>query len=487
MTKKPFVTKEKLEEIAAAVPTPFHIYDEKGIRENAKAVKEAFSWNPGFREYFAVKANPNPTLIKMLGEYDCGCDCSSYTELMLSDAMGFEKDKIMFSSNVTPAAEYQLAAELGAIINLDDITHIEAVEKACGKLPKKISCRYNPGGIFKISNDIMDNPGDAKYGMTTEQIYEAFKILKEKGVEEFGIHSFLCSNTVTNEYYPMLAKLLFELAADLKEKLGVHITFINLSGGIGIPYKPDQEPNDIFVIGEGVRKAYEEVLIPADMGDVSIFTELGRYMLAPNGALVAKAIREKVTAGTKVLIIGAGLIGLKCAEALHHLNADITVVDLADRILPSILDIRAGEIMQKHIEDKGTKFILGTSVEQFSKNSAKLTNGETVSIAPDETVMIHTGFAVEIPEGYAGLIYARSGIATKRGLAPANKVGVIDSDYRGEIMVSLHNHSDAVQEIADGERIAQLVITPFLRAEFTETDELSDTVRGEGGFGSTGS
>ena len=295
MTKKPFVTKEKLEEIAAAVPTPFHIYDEKGIRENAKAVKEAFSWNPGFREYFAVKANPNPTLIKMLGEYDCGCDCSSYTELMLSDAMGFEKDKIMFSSNVTPAAEYQLAAELGAIINLDDITHIKAVEKACGKLPKKMSCRYNPGGIFKISNDIMDNPGDAKYGMTTEQIYEAFKILKEKGVEEFGIHSFLCSNTVTNEYYPMLAKLLFELAADLKEKLGVHITFINLSGGIGIPYKPDQEPNDIRVIGEGVRKVYEEVLVPEGMGDVAIYTELGRFMMGPYGCLVTKAIHEKHT------------------------------------------------------------------------------------------------------------------------------------------------------------------------------------------------
>ena len=236
MTKKPFVTKEKLEEIAAAVPTPFHIYDEKGIRENAKAVKEAFSWNPGFREYFAVKANPNPTLIKMLGEYDCGCDCSSYTELMLSDAMGFEKDKIMFSSNVTPAAEYQLAAELGAIINLDDITHIDFLEKTLGYIPKKICCRYNPGGLFKISTDIMDNPGDAKYGMTTEQIFEAFRILKAKGAEEFGIHSFLASNTVTNDYYPVLAKTLFELAVKLQKETGVKIKFINLSGGVGIPY-----------------------------------------------------------------------------------------------------------------------------------------------------------------------------------------------------------------------------------------------------------
>lgn len=248
MTKKPFVTKEKLEEIAAAVPTPFHIYDEKGIRENAKAVKEAFSWNPGFREYFAVKANPNPTLIKMLGEYDCGCDCSSYTELMLSDAMGFEKDKIMFSSNVTPAAEYQLAAELGAIINLDDITHIDFLEKTLGYIPKKICCRYNPGGLFKISTDIMDNPGDAKYGMTTEQIFEAFRILKAKGAEEFGIHSFLASNTVTNDYYPVLAKTLFELAVKLQKETGVKIKFINLSGGVGIPYKPDQEGNDLSLI-----------------------------------------------------------------------------------------------------------------------------------------------------------------------------------------------------------------------------------------------
>ena len=287
------VEKEKLEEIAAAVPTPFHIYDEKGIRENAKAVKEAFSWNPGFREYFAVKANPNPTLIKMLGEYDCGCDCSSYTELMLSDAMGFEKDKIMFSSNVTPAAEYQLAAELGAIINLDDITHIDFLEKTLGYIPKKICCRYNPGGLFKISTDIMDNPGDAKYGMTTEQIFEAFRILKAKGAEEFGIHSFLASNTVTNDYYPVLAKTLFELAVKLQKETGVKIKFINLSGGVGIPYKPDQEGNDIRVIGEGVHKVYDEVLVPAGMGDVAIYTEMGRFMMGPYGGLVTRAIHQK--------------------------------------------------------------------------------------------------------------------------------------------------------------------------------------------------
>jgi diaminopimelate decarboxylase len=291
--KKPFVTKEKLEEITASVPTPFHLYDEKGIRENAKAVKEAFAWNPGFREYFAVKATPNPTLIKILGEYGCGCDCSSMTELMLSEAMGFTGDKIMFSSNVTPAQEYVYAEKIGGIINLDDFTHIDFLEETLGYIPKTISCRYNPGGLFKISNDIMDNPGDSKYGMTTEQLFEAFKILKSKGAEEFGIHAFLASNTVTNEYYPMLAKVLFELAVKLQKETGCHIKFINLSGGVGIPYTPDAEPNDIRVIGEGVHKVYDEVLVPAGMGDVAIYTEMGRFMMGPYGCLVTKAIHQK--------------------------------------------------------------------------------------------------------------------------------------------------------------------------------------------------
>ena len=295
MTKKPFVTKEKLDEIAAAVPTPFHIYDEKGIRENAKAVKDAFSWIPGFREYFAVKANPNPTLIKMLGEYDCGCDCSSYTELMLSDAIGATGEDIMFSSNDTPAEEFVLADKLNAIINLDDFTHIDFLEKTIGKIPETISCRYNPGGVFKMSNGIMDNPGDAKYGFTTEQLFEGFKILKEKGAKNFGIHAFLASNTVTNEYYPMLAKQLFEVAVKLKEEVGCHISFINLSGGVGVNYTPDQEPNDIRVIGEGVHKVYDEILVPAGMGDVAIYTEMGRFMLAPYGCLVTQAIHEKHT------------------------------------------------------------------------------------------------------------------------------------------------------------------------------------------------
>ena len=295
MKKEIFVTKEQIEEIVKTYPTPFHIYDEKGIRENARALKEAFAWNKGFKEFFAVKATPNPFLINILREYGFGCDCSSLTELMLSDAIGVEGKDIMFSSNDTPAEEFVYAAKHGATINLDDITHIDFLEKTIGKLPETISCRYNPGGLFQITTDIMDNPGDAKYGFTTEQLFEGYRILQQKGVKNFGIHAFLASNTVTNEYYPTLAKTLFEVAVKLRNETGANIRFINLSGGIGIPYRPDQEPNDIKAIGEGVRKVYEEVLVPAGMGDVAIYTELGRFMMGPYGHLIVKAIHEKHT------------------------------------------------------------------------------------------------------------------------------------------------------------------------------------------------
>ncbi|MEI3525323.1 MAG: diaminopimelate decarboxylase [Eubacteriales bacterium] len=295
MKKEPFVTLEQLQGITKTYPTPFHLYDEKGIRENAKALKEAFSWNKGYKEYFAVKATPNPFLINILREYGCGCDCSSMTELMLANELGVKGEDIMFSSNDTPAEEFEYAAKIGAIINLDDYTHIDFLEKTIGYIPETISCRFNPGGIFQISNDIMDNPGDAKYGMTEEQLFDAYRVLQQKGAKRFGIHAFLASNTVTNEYYPMLAKVLFELAVRLKKETGADIRFINLSGGIGIPYRPDQEPNDIRVIGEGVRRVYEEVMVPAGMGDVAIYTELGRFMMGPYGCLVTKAIHEKHT------------------------------------------------------------------------------------------------------------------------------------------------------------------------------------------------
>lgn len=295
MKKVPFVTKEQVEEIVKTYPTPFHIYDEKGIRENAKAVKEAFAWNKGFKEYFAVKACPNPFLIQILHEYGAGCDCSSMTELMMSNALGINGHDIMFSSNDTPAEEYAYCAKVGGIINLDDITHIEFVEKILGTLPETMSCRYNPGGVFRMSNGIMDNPGDAKYGFTTEQLFEGYRILKEKGVKHFGLHAFLASNTVTNDYYPELARQLFEVAVKIRDEAGVELEFINLSGGVGIPYTPDQTGNDIRVIGEGVRRVYEEVLVSAGMSDVAIYTEMGRFMMGPYGALVTQAIHEKHT------------------------------------------------------------------------------------------------------------------------------------------------------------------------------------------------
>ena len=293
MKKTPFVTKEQVEEIVKTYPTPFHLYDEAGIRANAKAVQEAFAWNKGFREYFAVKATPNPFLLSILKEYDFGCDCSSMTELMMAKACGFDGAHIMFSSNDTPLEEFAYANELGGIINLDDFTHIQCLEDTLGFIPETISCRYNPGGVFELSNGIMDNPGDSKYGMTKEQLIEGYKLLKEKGAKNFGIHAFLASNTVTNEYYPKLARQLFELVVEIKEKTDCHITFVNLSGGVGVAYTPDQEPNDIYAIGEGVHKAFDEVLVPAGMGDVSIFTEMGRFMMAPYGCLVTKAIHEK--------------------------------------------------------------------------------------------------------------------------------------------------------------------------------------------------
>ena len=295
MSKLPFLTLDKANEIIEQYPTPFHIYDEKGIRENVKALYDAFSWNEGFKEYFAVKATPNPYLIKILNEYGCGCDCSSKTELMIANALDVTGDNIMFSSNDTPLEEFKYCNDLGGIINLDDITHIEAVEKACGKLPEKMSCRYNPGGVFQISNDIMDEPGDAKYGMTKEQIFAAYAVMKAKGVKEFGMHAFLSSNTLSDDYYPLLAKKLFKLAVKIKDQVGVKISFINLSGGIGIPYLPKEDPVDIKAIGDGVKDVFEEILVPAGMGDVKLCAELGRYMMGPYGGLVTTAINEKHT------------------------------------------------------------------------------------------------------------------------------------------------------------------------------------------------
>ncbi|MBK5262026.1 MAG: diaminopimelate decarboxylase [Peptostreptococcaceae bacterium] len=337
--KKTFVNAEQLNKIVEEYPTPFHLYDEKGIRENAQKLKEAFSWNKGFKEYFAVKATPNPAILKILKEEGCGVDCSSYTELLMSEMVGFQKGDIMFTSNVTPAEDFVLAKSMKAVINLDDITHIDFLEKVAG-IPETISCRYNPGGDFVINNFIMDTPAQSKYGFTREQLTEGFKILINKGAKNFGIHAFLASNTDTNEYYPALAKILFQTAVELKEETGAHITFINLSGGIGIPYRPEQKAADILLIGEGVRKVYEEILIPAGMGDVSIYTELGRFMLGPYGCLVSKVLHEKHTHKEYVGLdaCAANLMRPAMYGSYHH----ITVMGKENQPCDHIYDVTGG-------------------------------------------------------------------------------------------------------------------------------------------------
>ena len=296
--KQPFVTLEQLQEIVKQYPTPLHLYDERGIRENVRKLRQAFAWNRGFREFFAVKATPNPTILNILREEGCGADCSSLTELMLSHRCGFPGEAIMFSSNDTPAEEFRLAAQLGATINLDDFTHIDFLKEAIGYIPETISCRYNPGGTFTIGESaegfqVMDNPGESKYGFTRSQLTEGFKKLKAMGAKHFGLHAFLASNTLSNEYYPTLAGILFRTAVELRQETGCDIRFINLSGGVGIPYRPEQPANDILAIGEGVRRQYEEILVPAGMGDVALCTELGRFLLGPYGGLVTKVLHFK--------------------------------------------------------------------------------------------------------------------------------------------------------------------------------------------------
>lgn len=321
MKKVPFVTKEQVEKLAEKYPTPFYVYDEKGIRETVRSINKAFAWNKGFKEYFAVKATPLPGILRIMKEEGCGTDCSSYPELVLSDVCGFKGHEIMFSSNDTPVKDMQEAYKLGSIINLDDFTMIEFLEQVAA-IPETICCRFNPGGVFALGNDIMDNPGDAKYGMTRDQLRDAFKILKAKGVKHFGIHAFLASNTVTNAYYPELARQLFQLAVDMKQETGVAVEFINLSGGVGIPYRPEQTPNDIAVIGKGVRKVYEEVLTPAGMGNVSLFTEMGRFVTGPYGALVTKVLHFKHTYKEYVGVdaCAANLMRPAMYGAYHHIT-----------------------------------------------------------------------------------------------------------------------------------------------------------------------
>lgn len=339
MKKRPFVSLEQVREMEKKYPTPFHLYDEKGIRENARKLKKAFSWNRGFKEYFAVKATPNPYLMKILHEEGIGADCSSYTELLLADTIGLKGEEIMFSSNVTPAADFELAAKLGAIINFDDITHIDFYEKIA-PFNDTMSCRYNPGGDFKIQSQIMDTPEDAKYGLTRAQMTEAFKKLRDKGVKHFGIHAFLASNTVTNDYYPTLSRILFQTAVELQKETGVHIKFINLSGGVGIPYRPEENGNDILAIGEGVRQAFEDILVPAGMEDVEIYAELGRFVMGPYGCLISQVLHEKHTYKDYIGLDACATDLMRPAMygAYHH----ITVLGKEDQPLDYRYDVTGG-------------------------------------------------------------------------------------------------------------------------------------------------
>ena len=339
MRKVPFLTLEKAQEIAAKVPTPFHIYDEAGIRSTARALSQAFAWNPGFREYFAVKATPNPYILQILHEEGCGCDCATYSELLLSEAAGITGREVMFSSNVTPEQDLRKAWQMGAYINLDDVTHVDFLERVCG-VPDTVCCRYNPGGSFSLGNTIMDMPRDAKYGMTEDQMAGAFQCLAQKGARQFGIHALLASNAGSNEYYPELAAQLFRLAVRLHRATGLHIAFVNLSGGVGVDYRPEQPACDIAAIGEGVRRQYEAILKPAGMEDVAIFTELGRFMLAPHGHLIATVLHQKHIYKEYIGLdaCAANLMRPAMYGAYHH----ITVLGKEHALLDHVYDITGG-------------------------------------------------------------------------------------------------------------------------------------------------
>ena len=359
MKKTPFLTKEKAEEISAQIPTPFHIYDEAGIRANARALKAAFSWNPGYKEYFAVKATPNPYIVQILREEGCGCDCASFNELVLADAVGVTGHEIMFSSNVTPETDMRKALELGAYINLDDATHVEFLERLTeGRVPETVCLRYNPGGSFSLGNTIMDMPRDAKYGMTEDQMAGAITRLMKLGTKHFGIHAFQASNTTTNEYYPELAAQLFRLAVRLRNATGAHFAFVNLSGGIGVDYRPEQPRCDIAAIGQGVHTRFDEILIPAGMGDISIFTELGRFMLAPYGHLISRVLHQKHIYREYIGLdaCAADLMRPAMYGAYHH----ITVLGKEDAILDHVYDVTGG------LCENNDKFAIDRSLPQIN-------------------------------------------------------------------------------------------------------------------------
>lgn len=356
MKKTAFLTLEKAKEITKQIPTPFHLYDEAGIRANARALKQAFSWNKGFKEYFAVKATPNPYILQILHEEGCGCDCATYTELLMAEAVGITGHEVMFSSNVTPRKDMEKARQMGAYINLDDATYVDFLA-SLGEVPETVCLRYNPGGSFSLGNTIMDMPRDAKYGMTEDQMAGAINRLMKLGTKHFGIHAFLASNTTTNEYYPELAGQLFRLAVRLRNATGADFTFINLSGGIGVDYRPEQPRCDIRVIGDGVRTRYEQIMVPAGLGDVAIFTELGRFMLAPYGCLVSTVLHQKHIYREYIGLdaCAADLMRPAMYGSYHH----ITVLGKEDAILDHVYDVTGG------LCENNDKFAIERSLPQI--------------------------------------------------------------------------------------------------------------------------
>lgn len=396
-------SKQETEKIIEKYPTPFHIYDEKAIRENARRFKKAFEWNDGFKEYFAVKATPNPYLVKILREEGFGADCSSEAELELVKRVGLSGDEIMLTSNDTPASEFRAAKELGAIINLDDISHIEYLEQNVG-LPETICMRYNPGDL-KQGNLIIGHPEEAKYGFTHEQIIEGYRILKNKGIKQFGVHTMVASNELDPDYFIETAELLFNLIVEVHEKAGVRITFANLGGGVGIPYKPEEKAVDLEYVSAGIKKLYEEKIEANGLAPLKIFFELGRAITGPYGYLVSKVLHIKKTykqfAGldaSMVNLMRPGMYG-----AYHHITVlgkenephnqkyDVTGSlcenndkFAIDRMLPGI---ETGDILVIH--DAGAHgHAMGFNYNGKLKSAELLLreNGEVVQIRRPETV-----------------------------------------------------------------------------------------------------
>ena len=295
MTEKTFpLNAQTLEEIIEKYPTPFHLYDEQAIRNNVRRLFKAFSWVPSFREHFAVKATPNPALLKILHEEGVGADCSSLAELLLADMAGIKGEEIMLTSNDTPADEFQKALSLGAIINLDDLTHLDYIEKNAG-LPNVLSFRYNPGPLMANGNDIIGKPEEAKYGVTKEQLIEGYRLAKVKGIKRFGLHTMVISNELNEDSFIATAKMMFDLAVEVYKETGIKLEFVNLGGGIGIPYRPEEKAVNLEYIGDGIKKAYEEIIIKNNLHPLAIAMELGRSITGPYGYLISTAIHQKNT------------------------------------------------------------------------------------------------------------------------------------------------------------------------------------------------